>query len=180
MLDGGTMDKAKIEEALAAFDEAVLPFLFAAASQKQFDSARAMLAGLQEKLTRFEAVLPRSAGTPATSAGMGRDGLAHRGESEPGSAELDALGRNQRAKLRELMLLEILANVGEPCPIQTVMGRLAGQGFDDGQPAVVSHLHRLKSDDLIEQPGPSMYMITAKGRDELHKLKRAYGHMLRR
>jgi hypothetical protein len=167
------LSPTKTERALRAFDDKVLPELFGAASEDR-ETARAAIAHIRHKLEQLEALLPSGAPPASTLRG------AHEASWDAGSVDdTSGLGRNQKAKLRELALLEILANLGRATPIQMVMGEVESRGFKDGQPAVNAHLHRLVKLDLLETPGPGMFVITRDGREHLHKLKAGIGQLAR-
>lgn len=97
-----------------------------------------------------------------------------------GSA-LDDIGRNQRSRVRELVILEALAQEAKPYALQQVMSALAQRGFrDDTSSAVVSQLHRLKKLELIRQPSGStgMYEITNAGLGHARNLRTSFGPYL--
>jgi hypothetical protein len=161
--------------ALTAFETHVTPSLFAAGASGP-GALRSAISRLRETLDRFEAVLPGAAGG-ATCAGEPANG--HAASAADTGDELDSLGRNQKARLRELVLLEALADAARPVPIQHLMQALDKRGFDSGQAAVVSQLHRMKTLGTIEVAGSGMYAATPAGREHLHKLKTGLGALLR-
>lgn len=161
------------EAAVSAFQAHVTPSLFAAGAAGPAE-LKAALTRLRETLDHFEAVLPGGSGPPSPTP-------AANGHAEPRETvdDLDALGRNQRARLRELVLLEALTDAARPVPIQHLMQALDRRGFESGQAAVVSQLHRMKGVGTIEVLGAGMYSTTPAGREHLHKLKSGLGGVLR-
>lgn len=107
-------------------------------------------------------------------------------DRSPGGAEadgsaLDEIGRNQRSRVRELVILEALAQGAKAYALQQVMSALAQRGFRDDTPsAVVSQLHRLKKLGLISQPPGStgMYEITNAGLGHARNLRSSFGPYL--
>lgn len=112
---------------------------------------------------------------PAAVSGEGRSGSS--GLAVAGG-DADDLGRNQRSRIREVVVLEILQRQGAPCALSALMSGLASRGFSDSQAAVVSHLHRLKSNGLIAQPGNGFYDITSEGHGHLRRLKASLGSLV--
>ncbi|MGE0024479.1 MAG: hypothetical protein AB7S70_12720 [Hyphomicrobium sp.] len=97
-----------------------------------------------------------------------------------GSA-LGDIGRNQRSRVRELVILEALALEAKAYSLQQVLSALAQRGFKDDTPsAVVSQLHRLKKLDLIRQPpgATGMYEITNDGLGHARTLRSSFGPYL--
>lgn len=160
--------------AVTAFQRHVTPSLFAAGAAGP-EALRSAIAVMRETLDRFEAVLPGS-GDAQGSQPVNGHGAATATES---GDDLDTLGRNQKARLREMVLLESLADAARPVPIQHLMQALDRRGFDSGQAAVVSQLHRMKGVGTIEIVGSGMYAATSAGREHLHKLKTGLGALLR-
>ena len=100
------------------------------------------------------------------------------GSPEPEASALDEIGRNQRSRVRELVVLEALAQGAKAYALQQVMSALAQRGFKDDTPsAVVSQLHRLKKLGLITQPPGStgMYEITNAGLGHARSLRASFG-----
>lgn len=91
------------------------------------------------------------------------------------------LGRNQRSRLREIVVLSALEQEKRAYPLQQLMSVLRNRGFDDSKGAVVSHLHRLKALELVDMPssGSGMYSITPQGLIHLQRLRTDFGHLLR-
>lgn len=93
--------------------------------------------------------------------------------------DYDDMGRNQRSRIRELVLLETLSQGNRPHTLQQLMNALARKGFsDDSSGAVVSHLHRLKKSEIVDQPGNGMYAITDSGLVHLHRLRSSLGGLM--
>lgn len=171
-------DESKSADAvLTAFRAHVSPSLFAAGAAGP-EELKSALARLRETLDHFEAVLP-GAGSGAGAQGGGEPTNGHAAPAAEAADDLDSLGRNQKARLRELILLEALADAARPVPIQHLMQALDKRGFDSGQAAVVSQLHRMKTVGTIEVVGSGMYAATPAGREHLHKLKTGLGALLR-
>lgn len=100
------------------------------------------------------------------------------GGPEAEASALDEIGRNQRSRVRELVVLEALAQGAKAYALQQVMSALAQRGFKDDTPsAVVSQLHRLKKLGLITQPPGStgMYEITNAGLGHARSLRASFG-----
>lgn len=99
---------------------------------------------------------------------------------EADGAPLDEIGRNQRSRVRELLLLESLGRETKAYSLQQLMAALAMKGFQDSPSAVVSQLHRLKKLDLIRQPSGStgMYEITTAGLGHARSLRSSFGSYL--
>jgi hypothetical protein len=98
--------------------------------------------------------------------------------AEAESSALDEIGRNQRSRVRELVLLEALGRETKAFSLQQLMAALAQRGFGDETPsAVVSQLHRLKKLELIRQPAGStgMYEITNSGLGHARNLRSSFG-----
>ncbi len=101
-------------------------------------------------------------------------------EPEAEGAAFEDMGRNQRSRVRELVLLEALAREAKAFSLQQLMAALAQQGFHDTPSAVVSQLHRLKKLELIRQPAGStgMYEITNAGLGHARNLRSSFGPYL--
>ncbi len=84
-------------------------------------------------------------------------------------------GRNQRSKVRELVLLELLERENRACTLQQLMAGLNSKGFGDTNAAVVSQLHRLKALGVVHVPGSGIYEITDPGLGHLRKLRTSFG-----
>ena len=92
--------------------------------------------------------------------------------------EADDLGRNQKSRVREAVVLDIIQGNAGPCALSKLMSGLAARRIVVGQPAVVSHLHRLKLAGLITQPGNGFYDITSDGLGHLRKLRASLGSLV--
>lgn len=92
--------------------------------------------------------------------------------------DYDDIGRNQRSRLRELVLLEVLAKDNRAFALQQLMTALAAKGFNDTNGAVVSQLHRLKRVGVVDQPGNGMYVLTDAGLGHLRRLRSSFGDLL--
>lgn len=90
---------------------------------------------------------------------------------------LDDIGRNQRSRVRELVLLESLGREAKAFSLQQLLAALAQRGFQDTPSAVVSQLHRLKKLELVRQPAGStgMYEITTAGLGHARSLRSSFG-----
>lgn len=89
-------------------------------------------------------------------------------------------GRNQRSKVREMVLLDILEREDRACTLQQLMAGLAAKGFADTNAAVVSQLHRLKALGVVSVPGSGIYEITDSGLGHLRKLRSSFGALVPR
>ncbi|MFA5950640.1 MAG: hypothetical protein WC807_10190 [Hyphomicrobium sp.] len=118
-----------------------------------------------------------SAGAEAVDPATG-DRASQGGTQGGQESDLDDLGRNQRSRIREAVILDIIERNAAPCALQKLMTGLAGRRIVDTQAAVVSHLHRLKSNGLITQPGSGFYDITTDGLGHLRKLRASLGSLV--
>lgn len=148
---------------------------------------RKLLAEIRSRLDIVEEVIDTAAGTHAQSAGArshtlnGASDAAHDLDDEDGAGDRDGgLGRNQRSRVRELVLLEVLGRDSKAVSLQQLMTALAQRGFNDTPSAVVSQLHRLKKLELIRQPAGStgMYEITNEGLGHGRNLRSSFGPYL--
>jgi hypothetical protein len=101
-------------------------------------------------------------------------------DAEADGSALDEIGRNQRSRVRELVLLDALSRETKAYSLQQLMAALAQRGFQDTQSAVVSQLHRLKKLGLIRQPENStgMYEVTDAGLGHARSLRASFGAYL--
>jgi len=102
-------------------------------------------------------------------------------DTELDGSALGDIGRNQRSRVRELVILEALAHETKAYSLQQVLSALAQRGFKEDTPsAVVSQLHRLKKLDLIRQPhgATGMYEITNDGLGHARNLRSSFGPYL--
>ncbi len=179
-----------VADCMAAFQAEVLaPMLQQAAADPE--SAAALIAQVRAKLAALEVVLGLDTGTagaagpPITSnasathpAFQAALEMVRAGE-QPDAGTTEEIGRNARARLRELTLLEALAERGRAYTLPQLMSALAVGGFTDStDAAVVSQLHRLKKNDVIHQPANGMYEITDGGLAHLRRLRNSVGALL--
>ncbi len=141
---------------------------------------------LQTRLDAFKTLMDDDDGLAAGLSSQARPASAIEPASMPpqASAEMpvgEDLGRNQRSRLREIVLLSALEQEKRAYPLQQLMAVLRTRGFDDSKGAVVSHLHRLKALELVDLPsgGSGMYSITTQGLAHLQRLRTDFGHLLR-
>ena len=140
---------------------------------------RQLIAEMRRKLDALDEVIVTAEpgqrdGAPAPMAGTLAVAAAPTSEAD----DADDIGRNQRSRLRELVLLEALARESRPYALQQLMGALAQKSFADTSGAVVSQLHRLKKLGLINQPANGMYEITLDGLGHLRKLRASFGALI--
>jgi len=147
---------------------------------------RRLLEEIRQRLDIVEQVIATAdAGTlaapvfqsPQSAAALAGDPYAGEGD---GASALDEIGRNQRSRVRELVLLEALGREAKAYSLQQLLAALAQRGFQDTPSAVVSQLHRLKKLDLIRQPvnGTGMYEITNAGLGHARNLRSSFGAYL--
>lgn len=91
--------------------------------------------------------------------------------------EADDIGRNQRSRVRELVLLEALEAEHHALSLPQLTRALTEAGFDDTSAAIVSQLHRLKKLGVITQPANGMYGLTQDGVLHVRELRRNFGHL---
>lgn len=99
-------------------------------------------------------------------------------ERDDDGSDYDDIGRNQRSRLRELVLLEAMAKDNRAFALQQLMTALSAKGFNDTNGAVVSQLHRLKRVGVVDQPGNGMYVLTDAGLGHLRRLRSSFGGLL--
>ena len=161
-------------EVTGQFQSRVLRPLLALATEAP-QEAQALIGIIREKLDALETLLDGdSPSSPCMDGGLAEDGVADGGRSE-----LDEIGRNQRSRVREMMLLDIMSSDARPFSLQQLMRALEDGGFDDASAAVVSQLHRMKKVGIIEQPANGMYEITQEGLGHLRKLKTSFGALVK-
>ncbi|MFZ4806575.1 MAG: hypothetical protein ACOYLQ_04895 [Hyphomicrobiaceae bacterium] len=169
--------QAGLGQAAQAFNAEVLrPML--AASVDDPDAVRTLAAALREKLDALELLLADSE-TPGRRLPQRANGQAAPDPRSPAASRDEDIGRNQRSRVREMTLLDILAAEARPFSLQQLMRALDDRGFAEGQPAVVSQLHRMKKVGVIEQPANGMYEVTEEGLAHLRKLKSSVGALVR-
>ena len=146
----------------------------AAERRRLLDEIRRRLDIVEEVIATEEAagMLPQQALAPAQ--------LEDPEPDDALSANDNGLGRNQRSRVRELVLLEVLGRDTKAFSLQQLMNALAQRGFNDTQSAVVSQLHRLRKLELIRQPAGStgMYEITTEGLGHGRNLRSSFGAYL--
>ena len=169
--------QAGLGQAVAAFSADVLrPML--AASVDDPDAVRVVVAAFREKLDALELLLGDSE-TPTRGTPSRANGPAAPDPRAAAGLRDDDIGRNQRSRVREMTLLDILAAEARPYSLLQLMRALDDRGFAEGQPAVVSQLHRMKKVGVIEQPANGMYEVTEEGLAHLRKLKSSVGALVR-
>lgn len=129
--------------------------------------------------TSEAATYPAPAFPPAGHAALPAEAAS--GDADADGSALGEIGRNQRSRVRELVILEALAHEAKAYSLQQVLNALAQRGFRDDTPsAVVSQLHRLKKLDLIRQPSGAtgMYEITNDGLGHARNLRSSFGPYL--
>jgi hypothetical protein len=169
--------EAFVRAVAAAFQLHVQPLLMARGASDPAD-VTAALAALRRRLEALD-VLLADVGTSANRASPEPvdDAAADAPDLGPGS-DLDEMGRNQRSRVREMLLLEALSHEARPFLLGQLLRALEEQGFADGNGAIVSQLHRMKKVGLIDQPVNGMYEITQDGLGHLRKLRSSVGALL--
>jgi hypothetical protein len=146
---------------------------------------RQLIAEIRRKLDALDEVIttaePGASALPSTAARVAS--LAASFDAADGGTvadgdEYDDIGRNQRSRLRELVLLEAMARETRPYSLQQLLAALNQKSFADTSGAVVSQLHRLKKLGLINQPANGMYEITLDGLGHLRKLRSSFGALI--
>lgn len=148
----------------------------AAERRRLLDDIRRRLDVIEEVIATEEAAaLPLQ---PYASAMLQPEGAAN--DQEPDASGFDEIGRNQRSRVRELVLLEVLSREAKAYSLQQLLSALQQRGFQDTPSAVVSQLHRLKKLELIRQPsgGTGMYEITNAGLGHARSLRSSFGAYL--
>lgn len=145
---------------------------------------RAKLDALETLADAFPGSSPRAPvpSKPAASKIGTADSYAALGpvtdEGDGEADDFDDIGRNQRSRLRELVLLEVMAKDHRAFALQQLMTALMAKGFSDSNGAVVSQLHRLKRVGVVDQPGNGMYVITDAGLGHLRRLRSSFGGLM--
>lgn len=133
------------------------------------------------RLAALEMLVPGQATIRFNGAqGGGFDGAGLNGgdAGEPASVfEPDDIGRNQRSRVRELVLLEALEAEHHALSLPQLTRALSEAGFDDTSAAIVSQLHRLKKLGVISQPANGMYGLTQDGVLHVRELRRNFAHL---
>lgn len=178
----------KIAQIFSAFTRDVFTPLIALTGVPPAER-RKLLAEIRSRLDIVEEVIDTAAGAGAHAQSAGGRAQALNGAAHPahdlddddGTGDRDGgLGRNQRSRVRELVLLEVLGRDSKAVSLQQLMAALAQRGFNDSPSAVVSQLHRLKKLELIRQPAGStgMYEITNEGLGHGRNLRSSFGPYL--
>ena len=184
-----------VADGLSAFEREVFEPILQHAHESPAE-ARRLIAAVRDKLEPLDKLLaqiPNGAGASTNGAlskqGVPRD-LAGKGiggfsvsngtgkDVHADSEVMDEIGRNQRSRLRELTLLEFMAQDTRAYSLHQLMAALAARGFTDSSAAVVSQLHRLKQNSVINQPANGMYEITDGGLGHLRQLRSSFGALL--
>ncbi len=183
-----------VADGLSVFEREIFEPILERAHECPGD-ARRLIAALRSKLDPLDKLIARipegsQAGNGATRSPFARaavDGSSVREPRPTNGAgngaradleQLDDIGRNQRSRLRELTLLEFMAQDTRAYSLHQLMAALAAQGFADSSAAVVSQLHRLKQNSVINQPANGMYEITDGGLGHLRHLRASFGALL--
>lgn len=177
----------ELQGLVASFNALVLrPML--SASVDDPDGVKAALQLIKDKIDALETVLDDGMDLHAAPASAGSSGSVN-GRLTPVSTRNDAagrgpsyhddIGRNQKSRIREMTLLELLASEARPFSLQQLMKALEDRGMPDGQAAVVSQLHRMKRLGVIEQPANGIYSITDEGLGHLRKLRSSVGALVK-
>jgi hypothetical protein len=137
-----------------------------------------LIATLKDRLAALESLIPGQAAPRAAIRSPG-NGLALEPAGPLPSATVDAdeIGRNQRSRVRELVLLEALEAEHHALPLAQITRALTEAGFDDSSAAIVSQLHRLKKLGVIAQPANGMYALTQEGVLHVRDLRRNFAHL---
>lgn len=136
---------------------------------------KALIETFRNRLTALESLVPGQVAARSNGTGGG-----HALSTEPALAaggDADDIGRNQRSRVRELVLLEALEAEHHALSLPQLSRALTDAGFDDTSAAVVSQLHRLKKNDIISQPANGMYALTQAGVLHVRDLRRNFGHL---
>jgi hypothetical protein len=174
-------ERAFVERLSEVFARELFQPMFRRAPESPSD-VRALIADFRAKLDALDHVI-ETAGSGlrlelnGASAARGAADMAA-DESGADTGDLDDIGRNQRSRVRELVLLDALARETRPYSLQQLLAALAQKGFQDTSGAVVSQLHRLKKLGLINQPASGMYEITLDGLGHQRKLRASFGALV--
>lgn len=180
-MDDNADHSGRAEQVFQAFKTVVVKPLLGLSFDAP-DDARRLLARLRDQLDAFETLVadaePIAVDTPSAAGGMSLTGAVQ----APSNARTptDEIGRNQRSRVREMLLLETLEADKRAFALTQLVQALDTAGFNDTSAAVVSQLHRLKKLGIIDQPANGMYVITQEGLGHLRRLRQNFGPMLRR
>ena len=134
----------------------------------------ALIETLRSRLAALESLVPgQGAGRASVAFVNGAQML----EPQAAVVESDEIGRNQRSRVRELVLLESLEAEHHALALPQLTRALTEAGFDDTSAAIVSQLHRLKKLGVITQPANGMYVLTQEGVLHVRDLRRHFGHL---
>jgi hypothetical protein len=147
--------------------------------RRLLDEIRNRLDVVEQVIATAEAAAYPTSAMHCPASGMSQSDLTA-SDTDADGIGLDEIGRNQRSRVRELVLLEALSREAKAYSLQQLMGSLAQRGFQDTPSAVVSQLHRLKKLDLIRQPSGAtgMYEITNAGLGHARNLRSSFGAYL--
>lgn len=169
-------------------DKFVKEILMEIAAHKHHDSAAALSVAkrLSGYLDEFVNSLEETPHTTERDAGLNgvrdaapnSDGMVR--PSFATSRKRESIGRNFVSRLRELVVLDYLNDETRPIALHEVQSVVASKGFQDSESAVISQLHRLHQNALIEKPDNmnGVYLITQEGRHHLARLRETHGAML--
>ena len=147
------------------------------------EEAQALIEMMRDKLDTLASLMPN--GHAVALASGATSGAAQRVATGMGTvpetnSEADDIGRNQRSRVREMVLLETLESQHHAMPLQQLTKALKSANFDDTSSAIVSQLHRLKKLGVIDQPANGMYAISEEGLVHLRLLRKNFGPLIRR
>jgi len=178
--DGG-IDDAFVARLRVLFAREIFQPMFQHAQHAPADVSR-LIGEFRERLDALDLVIRTSTGLEGRggSAPGAFPGATTGGGHQPAMAASDVeayddIGRNQRSRLRELAILEVLSGAARPFSLAQLMTALDARGFDDTSSAVVSQLHRLKKTGIVEQAANGIYEITDGGLAHLRKLRASFG-----
>jgi hypothetical protein len=173
-------ERAFVERLSEVFARELFQPMFRRAPESPSD-VRALIADFRAKLDALDHVIETAGPGPRlqlNGASAAREPDKAADEADADTGELDDIGRNQRSRVRELVLLDALARETRPYSLQQLLAALAQKGFQDTSGAVVSQLHRLKKLGLINQPASGMYEITLDGLGHQRKLRTSFGALV--
>ncbi len=147
------------------------------------DEVHAFIEMMRDKLDALSSLMPQG-GVMRGGAGHASNGAASLPTAgtmvAAHTSDSDDIGRNQRSRVREMVLLETLETEHHALPLQQLTKALKAASFDDTSSAIVSQLHRLKKVGVIDQPANGMYAITEAGLVHLRLLRKNFGPLIRR
>lgn len=177
--DGAPVDFSS--ELGAKFQNAILLPLMSRAVVAP-NEVHAFIELIRDKLDALASLLPAGTATATCGGSSGAAVALPAGGSALSvpASDADEIGRNQRSRVREMVLLETLESEHHALPLQQLTKALKGANFDDTSSAIVSQLHRLKKVGVIDQPANGMYAITEAGLVHLRLLRKNFGPLIRR